>query len=342
MIKYTIGDILKSDADCLVNTVNCEGYMGKRLAYQFKLKYPQNNIDYVKACNNKTLTIGKLHFFAENGRLIINFPTKDKWREKSKMEYIEKGLDELSNLILNLNIKSIAIPPLGCGNGGLKWEEVKETIEKKLFPVSNYVDIIIYEPSKNYKSTPKASPKMNISHLILMQMKLNLNKFNSLRLQKTAYFMNIFLGEKYFKFSKHKYGPYANSIKIVSRQVKEFQQIYNTKSTEEAYNIALNILVSSNIENKMNKMLPATKHAILYVNDVESDKQIECISTILYIIENATIITEEDIIVKFKLWSKDKAERFSEQDIRIGIDYLIETNIITKTLVGYDIRKYQY
>ena len=119
MLNYTTGDLLKSDAEALVNTVNCEGFMGKGIAYQFKLQYPQNNEDYVRACRSGALAIGKLHYYKEKGKIIINFPTKDKWREKSRMEYIEKGLDELVVLARDLGLTSIAIPPLGSGNGGL-------------------------------------------------------------------------------------------------------------------------------------------------------------------------------------------------------------------------------
>ena len=131
MFFYTTGDLLQSDAEALVNTVNCEGYMGKGIAYQFKLKFPNNNKDYVKACKNGTLRPGKLHVYKESEKIIINFPTKDKWREKSRMEYIEDGLDALVLLIKELNIKSIAIPPLGSGNGGLIWNDVKQVLAKK-------------------------------------------------------------------------------------------------------------------------------------------------------------------------------------------------------------------
>ena len=88
MLTYTTGDLLKSDAKALVNTVNCEGYMGKGIAYQFKLQFPENNISYINACKNGNLKIGTLHYYKEKEKLIINFPTKNKWREKSRMEYI--------------------------------------------------------------------------------------------------------------------------------------------------------------------------------------------------------------------------------------------------------------
>ena len=136
MLTYTTGDLLKSDAKALVNTVNCEGYMGKGIAYQFKLQFPENNISYINACKNGNLKIGTLHYYKEKEKLIINFPTKNKWREKSHINYIEKGLDQLILLIAELKISSIAIPPLGSGNGGLIWADVKSIIEKKLTPLS--------------------------------------------------------------------------------------------------------------------------------------------------------------------------------------------------------------
>lgn len=140
MIKYVKGNLLESEAECLVNTVNCEGVMGKGIAYQFKLKFPENNRDYIKACKSGALVIGKLHYWKEDGKVIINFPTKDTWRKKSEIEFIEKGLNELVLLIPKLGIKSIAIPPLGCGNGGLQWGEVKKLILNKIEKYENDYD----------------------------------------------------------------------------------------------------------------------------------------------------------------------------------------------------------
>lgn len=339
MIKYITGNLLESEADILINTVNCEGFMGKGIAYQFKMKYPQNNTDYVKACKNKTLMIGKLHYYKEDGKIIINFPTKDKWRNKSKIEYIEKGLEELRVLLPKLDAKSIAIPPLGCGNGGLEWNEVKNIILDKMSCFQNSHDIYIYEPSKNYVVTVKEAPKLSLSALILMNMKLGLNKFNTLRLQKTAYFMNIFLQEEYFKFKKHKFGPYDNSIAIISKSIKAFQSYYNTKDTKEAYMIAYNTIISNRSNSKLRVMQPALTKAINYVNDIKNDSFLECIATITFLIENNNLESKKDIINAFKAWSEDKANRFSEEDILQGIEYLIKTQIIAETLLGYRVIK---
>ena len=341
MMNFIVGNLLESEADCLVNTVNCEGYMGKGIAYQFKMKFPNNNRDYIKACKSKNLKIGKLHYFYEDGKTIINFPTKDKWRQKSKIEYIESGLDELITLIPQLGIKSIAIPPLGCGNGGLEWNKVKHLIIQKLKNLSSDYDFIIYEPSHSYTSLPKEAPKLNTSSLVLMSIKLNLNKFNSIRLQKTAYFMNYFLGEEYFHFKKHKFGPYDNSISIISKNIKEFQSYYKTKSTKEAYSLAYRNLISNNVIEKLNYLYPSILKATEYENKIDNDKELECISTIMFLFKDTynLIKNDSEIIELFRNWSEDKSNRFEDYEIINGINYLKETNIIKNTLIGYEINK---
>lgn len=146
MIYFISGDILESKAEAIVNPVNCEGIMGKGLALQIKLKYPQTFKDYVKSCKEKKLCIGQIHYYKENEKIIINFPTKDKWRNKSKITYITDALPKLIELIKQLQIKSIAIPPLGCGLGGLDWKEVKEVLVSYLEEIDS--KIYIYEPIK--------------------------------------------------------------------------------------------------------------------------------------------------------------------------------------------------
>lgn len=145
MIVFINGDILKTKADAIVNPVNCEGVMGKGLAYQIKIKYPKTYEAYSLACKQGELQTGKIHSFFENDKLIINFPTKDKWRAKSKIEYITSSLPLLVDLIIKSNIKSIAIPPLGCGLGGLNWKCVKPLLLQYFEEISTSVEIYIYE-----------------------------------------------------------------------------------------------------------------------------------------------------------------------------------------------------
>lgn len=334
MFKFITGDILESGADCLVNTVNCEGYMGKGIAYQFKLKFPLNDKDYVQACKKGQLSIGHLHYFKEKNKIIVNFPTKDKWRQKSKIDYIEKGLAELVKLIPELEIKSIAIPPLGCGNGGLNWFEVKPILVKYLTPFVETLDLYVYEPSlKYYKPKVEEAPRLNASHLILMQLKPRLKMFNKLRLQKAAYFMNLFSNVNYFKFDKYKFGPYAHSIDILIKDIKQFQDFYKVQ-TNEAINLAKKILISKTIEQKLNDFSVPVESTISFVNDIETDKELELLATVCAVIEDRMDLTEVQIIDKIKTWSKEKAEKFSEIDIINAISYLEQKNLIKKNLIG--------
>ena len=335
---YTTGDLLKSEAEALVNTVNCEGYMGKGIAYQFKLRYPKNNEDYVKVCKRGELKPGKLHYFKEEGKIIINFPTKDKWRAKSKMEYIEDGLWALRNLIFELGIKSIAIPPLGSGNGGLNWPEVKRVIESTLEGIADAVDIFIFEPSGNsYSLTPAKEPKLSMSAYVLMKIKSNLNRFGTIRLQKTCYFMDLFSSNKFFKFKKHKYGPYDHAIDVISRDIREFQNYHGTASTEEAEIILYNKIVSESVENKMAEVMPNLLRACEFVNTVRTNTELECLSTICFLIETNGSLFAEEIVAGFKEWSEDKARRFSEGMIYNGINRLLMEEIIEESFTGYQI-----
>ena len=149
MIEYRTGDILMTDAEALVNTVNCVGIMGRGIALQFKNAFPANFKAYAAACKREEVQPGRMFVFKTgtlgNPKYIVNFPTKRHWRGKSRMEDIEAGLEALASDIQRLRIRSIAVPPLGSGLGGLAWREVRSKIEKALAVFSD-VQIVIYEP----------------------------------------------------------------------------------------------------------------------------------------------------------------------------------------------------
>ncbi len=337
MFFFTTGDLLKADVDALVNTVNCEGYMGKGIAYQFKLQFPENNDSYVKACKAGKLTPGSLHYFKEKNKYIINFPTKNKWREKSKMEYIDSGLDELVLLVRSLQLRSIAIPPLGSGNGGLPWAEVKRLIVDKLTVLAPQIDIYIYEPSRNFKAVPSVEPSLSASALILMEIKLHLNSFDKFRLQKAAYFANIFSLKKYFRFEAYKYGPYDHSIDIISKKIREFQAYYHTESTEEAKKILYNKIVSNSVNKKISDFWIPIQKSCKLVNSIESDHELECLATICFLIEQSGSMTASEIVKGFEKWSPEKAQRFSEKEILNGINKLSSLDIVQEGLLGYSL-----
>ena len=332
MIRSETGNILDSSAQCLVNTVNCEGFMGKGIAYQFKERFPENNKEYMKACKSGELTIGKILFFEEDGKIIANFPTKNKWREKSQYSYIDSGLTALEKGIAKRNIQSIAIPPLGCGNGGLDWNIVKQKIINK-FNNSN-VDIIIYEPSKVFTPKPIIH-KMSASHLILMMLKTGLDPIGKLRLQKAAYFFNIFSGSNYFKFIEYKHGPYDHDIEILSQHIKDFQEIYGV-DTATAQKILYNNIVSDSVKETIEKFTPAIHKATNFINSIKSIHELEIAATIVYIIKDHPQFKEDEIVDYFlNDWPKEDPTKFSREEIRISLTRLVKSNIITQNLFGY-------
>ncbi len=149
MLEFVEGNLLEAHADALVNAVNTEGVMGKGIALQFKERFPAMFEDYRSACEAGTVKPGKMHVFALGAgrlpRLIINFPTKRDWRSPSRLEDIESGLSALGQEIREREIRSIAIPALGCGNGGLGWDEVFPRISDLLGALDG-VRVLVYPP----------------------------------------------------------------------------------------------------------------------------------------------------------------------------------------------------
>ena len=162
MIELKTGDLLTTDAEALINTVNTVGVMGKGIALQFKKAFPENYESYKKACNEGRVKPGHMFIFDRqsltNPHYIINFPTKRHWKGKSKVEDIKSGLASLVEDVKNLGIKSVAVPPLGCGLGGLRWSQVY-ALMKEAFANAPDVQWMVFEPSG--APTPKTNGQQN-------------------------------------------------------------------------------------------------------------------------------------------------------------------------------------
>lgn len=225
MIKYLTGDILDSTAQALVNTVNTFGVMGKGIALQFKNQFPNNYKLYKEACDNKALKVGDLLVTEEESllsgkKIIINFPTKTHWRYPSEYEYIKKGLDALVNVLQEKNIKSIAIPPLGSGNGGLDWTRVRAMIEDKLQGLD--CEIYLYEPTHAIKESlkkerVKLTPARAMMLSVLYDLVRNGEFVSEFAAEKVAYFLQRLGAEDAFKleFKPNFYGPYSGKVRHV-------------------------------------------------------------------------------------------------------------------------------
>lgn len=147
MIHYIKGNLFDSPAQVLVNTVNTVGVMGKGIAKEFKIRYPQMFDIYKQKCLNKEFNIGNLFYYKAEEKWILNFPTKADWRQPSRLSYIEEGLQKFRDTYIDVGVNSIAFPKLGCGNGGLEWKDVKLVMEKYLhdLPIDIYIYLTNYE-----------------------------------------------------------------------------------------------------------------------------------------------------------------------------------------------------
>jgi O-acetyl-ADP-ribose deacetylase (regulator of RNase III) len=226
MIEIAKGNILEADAEALVNTVNCVGFMGKGIALQFKQAFPANFKAYESACNAGDVVPGRMFIF-DNGRLInpryvINFPTKRHWRGKSRIADIRSGLKALIADVRRLSIRSIAVPPLGCGLGGLDWQEVRPMIEKAFCELPE-VRVLMFEPvgTPEAKAMPvrTARPHMTPARALfikLMDAYAALEYARTLlEVQKLAYFLQEAGEPLRLKYEAGHYGPYAANLNKV-------------------------------------------------------------------------------------------------------------------------------
>jgi len=236
MFKALIGDLFESRAQTLVNTVNCVGVMGKGVALEFKKRFPSNFEDYATRCQRKQVRLGQPYLYRDpTGQSIVNFPTKGHWRSPARLKDIENGLDYLARHVEEWGIQSLAMPPLGCGNGGLEWSEVGPLIYRKLH--HSPIDVEVYAPfgapknelSIDYLASPsqmsldgkgRKHEKMNPEWVVLMEVLRELqqqpyaNPVGRTIFQKICYVVTEMGVETGFHFRKGSYGPFADEVKL--------------------------------------------------------------------------------------------------------------------------------
>ena len=233
MIELTVGDILKDDSDAIVNTVNCVGIMGRGIALQFKNVWPENFKAYEMACKRDEVQPGRMFVFdtgqLTSPRYIVNFPTKRHWRGKSRMQDIDLGLTALVAEIEQRGIRSIAIPPLGSGLGGLEWADVLPRIKLAMQALPD-VRVRIYEP----KGAPQADkmhhsrevPSMTAGRAALVELMSRYMRglldptITLLEVHKLMYFMQAAGEPLRLKYVRAPYGPYAENLRHVLKAIE--------------------------------------------------------------------------------------------------------------------------
>jgi O-acetyl-ADP-ribose deacetylase (regulator of RNase III) len=231
MIEETKGNLLDADVDAVVNTVNTVGVMGKGIALQFKQAYPANFRAYEAACRRGEVKLGRMFVFETGllGRphLIINFPTKRHWRGQSRLRDIAEGLTDLRQVILDRKIKSIAVPPLGCGNGGLNWRDVRPLIAKSLGDLPD-VHVMVYPPEGAPSAASMAigtkRPSITAARAAVLKLLARYSQLSQheqgtategaslLEIQKLMYFLQVAGQPLRLNYGKARYGPYAENL----------------------------------------------------------------------------------------------------------------------------------
>lgn len=338
MIEYKTGDILAEEAEALVNTVNCVGFMGRGIAKQFKEAFPDNFKAYAARCKHDEMQPGHVFVF-ETGALtnpeyIINFPTKRHWRGKSRIEDIESGLASLVEEIRSHNIHSIAIPPLGCGLGGLHWPDVRARMEAFLGELVD-VEIVIFEPgggSVDERANRSSSvPKMTAGRAVLVELidrylRGLLDPFVTLlEVHKLMYFMQAAGEPLKLKFVKEFYGPYAQNLRHVLNAI-EGHLISGSADGGDVPDKQLELVpgalkdARAFLENKA-KTLDRFERVSDLVEGFESSFGLELLSTVHWVAQEETARTFEDVVKKTYAWN-DRKKQFSERQLKIAADVL--------------------
>ncbi|SEM81813.1 O-acetyl-ADP-ribose deacetylase (regulator of RNase III), contains Macro domain [Chryseobacterium taichungense] len=329
MIQYKIGNLLDSNAKALVNTVNTDGVMGKGIALQFKNQFPNNYKEYVKACKNNEIGIGKLFVFEENTllkgkKIIINFPTKTSWRKPSEYSYIEKGLIDLIKIINDKEIKSIAIPPLGAGNGGLDWNKVKKILEEYLENID--CEVQIYEPNSKIievlrKERTSLTPARAMLLYVLFDLVKNGEFLSEFSAEKVAYFLQKFGARDILKldYKKNFYGPYSGKIKHVLYHLNgSYITGYSSKDKKPFEELGLILDAEKDIIKYLNRdenlaykdIADKTKS---FLSGFYSNFALELLSTVDYIKEKEKVNNVEAIIHKMEQWNNRKITLFAKK-----------------------------
>lgn len=343
-ITITHGDLLKQkDVDAIVNTVNCVGVMGKGIALQFKKKWPDNFSEYSKVCKSGKLRPGKVHIYqlekSSHPLFIINFPTKDHWKEKSKIDYIKDGLNDLIQQIKERSISSIAIPPLGCGNGGLSWTSVKPLIEEAFRQVPE-VKVKLFEP--NYVVVPKVMENNSVklkmtpgraSLLKLISIYRSMNYgISKIEIQKLAYFLQEAGADLKLEFVKHHYGPYADTLRhALNRMDGHFIRGVGDGVVESEIELIDNALHEADdfIQNNNNQELEAQLQKVAdLIDGFQSPYGMELLSTVHWLALHEDAKNANEAFSKIQNWNDRKRKIMQESHVNTAWQRLAECDWI--------------
>ena len=340
MIQFKTGNVLDENAEVLVNTVNCVGVMGRGIALQFKKAFPGNFRAYAEACKRSDVRPGHLFLFEtgqfSNPRYIVNFPTKRHWRGRSRIEDIEAGLQALAELIRERSIRSIAVPPLGCGLGGLEWSAVRRRIEETLSSLSN-VQIVVFEPNgapdtnkmPHNRDVPQMTPgRAALVGLMNRYLQVLLDPFITLlEVHKLMYFMQVAGEPLRLRYTKGPCGPYAENLRHVLNKV-EGHFISGYVDGGDTPEKVLELLPGAVEDAKAflddsRETRERFTRVVDLVEGFESAFGLELISTVHWVLDHNTPQSHDELVERVHTWNTRKT-CFSPRQIALAAQVLSE------------------
>ena len=340
MIEYKTGDILAEEAEALVNTVNCVGVMGRGIALQFKRAFPENFKAYAARCRRNAMQPGRVFVFETgqltNPRYIINFPSKRHWRGKSRMEDIESGLASLAQEIRSRGIRSVAIPPLGSGLGGLNWPEVRVRLEGALKEFED-VKVVIFKPgggpADERANRSSDVPRMTAGRAALvglMERYLRglLDPFLTLlEVHKLMYFMQAVGEGLNLRFAKGPYGPYADNLRHLLHAIEGHLVSGYTDGgdrPDKQLDLVPGALENARAFLENNAETRARLERVFdLVEGFESPFGLELLSTVHWVAREQKPQTLDELVTHTYAWNERKSQ-FSRRQIKLAFDVLSE------------------
>lgn len=331
MIQLTQGNLLESNAEALVNTVNCVGVMGKGIALQFKQKFPDNFAAYERACRHKEVHTGRM-FTVPTGRLInprfiINFPTKNHWKGKSRIEDIESGLQALVEEIKKLGIQSVAVPPLGCGNGGLNWNEVRPLIEAA-FSQLPAVQVALYAPEFQLRAEAMqvgtVKKELTRARALLISLIARYKEkdypLTKLEIQKLAYFLQEAGEPLSLNYVKDNFGPYAEKLNFVLQLLEgHYIRGYGDRNSNSAIQLmptaeeaaSAFLIRESDVDARLSKVSDL-------IEGFETPYGLELLATVHWVAkcEHEAASNPQVAVRKVQAWSPRKEKLFKPEHIQ--------------------------
>ncbi|MGV9374263.1 type II toxin-antitoxin system antitoxin DNA ADP-ribosyl glycohydrolase DarG [Nonomuraea sp. NPDC003707] len=350
MIREVSGNLLRDDAQVLVNTVNLVGVMGKGIALQFKRAFPEVFATYAEACARGELRPGKIFpvRLAGTDRWVLNFPTKRHWRQRSRLDDIVAGLDDLARLLVDLEIRSVAVPPLGCGNGGLQWSVVRPLILEKLGSLD--VDVRLYglgTPHPRDMVTGADQPHLTparsrliatLSRYVALAFESGVSmtpRLSLLEAHKIPYLVQCAGLDLGLRFTPHIYGPFSVRLNQELAAMEGHYLLGYGDGTLGARAVlqvqpeaaaAAEAAVAEDLA--FERAWESVRRAVV---GYEYPEGMELLATVQYLASKSGVVADHGALVsEMAAWSSRKQRLFTPSDIGGAFNRLCESGLLTR------------